>query len=141
MEAGAEQPSQPRAWPPPPPPSNHTIEGGGGWKRQTPDHMYIYLFIYCRDVRVYMIFYMYAHCNMHRHRYLSAAVKAGHSKCGTPPDSNTWCFQKAGSKTGSSLKSIRRTFATIQHWQRGHDRGMPYSTNNRFHVASRLHLA
>ena len=44
MEAGAEQPSQPRArsWPPPSP-TPQTIPLGGGWKRQTPDHICAYV--------------------------------------------------------------------------------------------------
>ena len=41
MEAGAEQPSQPPVVPAPP----QTIPLGGVWKRQTPDHIYIYIYI------------------------------------------------------------------------------------------------
>ena len=47
MEAGAEQPSQPpvRCWPPTPStPQTIPLGGGGGWKPQTPDLIYIYIY-------------------------------------------------------------------------------------------------
>ena len=56
MEAGAEQPSQPRAFlppPAPPPPLRPYHWGGGRWKRQTPDLcMYVCLYV-CMSVCMY----------------------------------------------------------------------------------------
>ena len=67
--AGAEQPSQPRASPTPPLGGGRGGggrggrgggEGGGGWKRQTPDHMNLYMrFCIYYLYEPYMYVYVY----------------------------------------------------------------------------------
>ena len=71
MEAGAEQPSQPpRAFLASPPPPLQTIPlgGRGGWKRQTPDHIHIYIYI-C--THTHLAWYLSMHVSIN---YLSANV-------------------------------------------------------------------